>query len=376
MSLRIWITLLWIGSIGVIVGCSGNTPPADATATPPVAVAPAAGTTPVAAAPTPASGATVHGGMTPDTAAPQVVDAAPPETKWIGTIPFDVFYDQPLTVASDATPVNGGTATTPASEIVKTNPTGGPSGEPASSTPAATTAGGKTDWAKVIPLEVALEAVKVARTEINANLVSTPKYNAGMETIQLNAALMGMLAVIVSEHSETAHWKDKAKYIRDLNYEILGKATEKGGGPWKATQELFEQITGILDGGKPLEKPADDSKPYVETADRADMMKYIDKTMNDLKANIGDPKRMKEQAEPANRQLAVMAALGVMMLDASYEHADNPEYVGFTKAFIDGAQAGVEAVKAERFEDFQGALNKMNTSCGDCHPKFRGGDGG
>ena len=375
MPFRFWITLVWVGSIGVIVGCSGKTPPPDAAAIPPVAATPAAGTTPAAATVTPAAGAVTNAGAVPTPAAPQAVDAAHLETKWIGTIPYDVFYDQPLTVASDATLLNGGTPTTPSPEIVKTTPAEGPSGESASTTPAASS-GGKTDWAKVIPLEVALEAVKVARTEINANLVSTQKYNAGMETIQLNAALMGMLAVIVSEHPEAANWKDKAKYIRDLNYEILGKATEKGGGPWKATQELFEQITGMLDGGKPPEKPADDFKPYVETADRADMMKYIDKTMNDLKANIGDPKRMKEQAEPANRQLAVMAALGAMMLDVSYEHADNPEYVGFTKAFIEGAQAGVEAVKAEKFEDFQGALNKMNTSCGDCHPKFRGGDGG
>ena len=374
MSHRIWITLLWVGSIGVIVGCSGKSPSPDGSANTPVAGAPAAGLSPVAVNPTSAPGAAPSAGSAPTAAVTQVVDAAHPETKWIGTIPYDVFYDQPLTVASDTTPVNGGT--TPAPEIVKTSPADGPSGEPAPTTPAGTSAGEKTDWAKVIPLEVALEAVKVARTEMNANLVGIPKYNAGMETIRMNAALMGMLAVVVSEHSEAANWKEKAKYIRDLNYEILGKATEKGSGPFKATQELFEQITGILDGGKPPEKPADDFKPYVESVDRADMMKYIDKTMNDLKSNIGDPKRMKEQAEPVNRQLAVMAAMGTMMLDASYEHADNPEYVGFTKAFIDGAQAGVEAVKAEKFQDFQGALNKLNTSCGDCHPKFRGADGG
>ncbi len=47
----------------------------------------------------------------------------------------------------------------------------------------------------------------------------------------------------MSEHSEPSNWKEKAKYVRDLNYEILGKATEKGSGPFKATQELFEQIT-------------------------------------------------------------------------------------------------------------------------------------
>ena len=106
------------------------------------------------------------------------------------------------------------------------------------------------------------------------------------------------------------------------------------------------------------------------------MMKIIDKTMNDLKANIGDPKRMKEQASEVTRQLSVLHTMGVLMSDASYDAADNPEYQGYNKSFIEGAASGVEAVKTDSFDGFQGALNKMNKSCGDCHPKFRGGDGG
>ena len=240
--------------------------------------------------------------------------------------------------------------------------------------PAAT--GGKPDWAKVIPLELALEAVKVARTEVNANLQGIPKYNTGMDSIRLNSALIGMLAIVVAEHPEAANWKAKAKYVRDLCYEIQTKATEKGSGPFKATQELFEKITTILDGGKPPENESKDVVPYVEVADRGDMMKIIDKTMNDLKANIGDPKRMKEQASEVTRQLSVLHTMGVLMSDASYDAADNPEYQGYNKSFIEGAASGVEAVKTDSFDGFQGALNKMNKSCGDCHPKFRGGDGG
>ena len=64
------------------------------------------------------------------------------------------------------------------------------------------------------------------------------------------------------------------------------------------------------------------------------------------------------------------------MLDSSYEYADNPEYTGYTNDFINGAKAGIEAIKSDKFEEFQGALNKMNASCNECHPKFRGQDNG
>ena len=335
--------------------------------------APVAGTTPVVATPAGTTPAGTTPAVTPPPAVANTVDPSKPETKWIGTIPYDVFYDQPLLVANDATPVGGGPASvSPApGDVAMVKPAEGPT-TPPEAPPAAP--GSKADWGKVMPMDTALEAVKVARSELNASLQGIPKYNMGLESIRMNAALVGMLAIIVAEHPEAANWKDKAKYIRDLCFKIQGTATEKGSGPHKATQELFEQITAMLDGQAPPKMESADSVPYVETADRADMMKIIDKTMNDLKSNIGDAKRMKDQAGEVTRQLSVMHALGVMMTDLSYDQADNPEYQGYSKAFIEGAAAGVEAVKADKYDDFQGALSKMNTSCSECHPKFRGGD--
>ena len=364
MTLRVWITVLWVGSIAVVGGCSGKSPPAAAPGAAPVTVAaPAPGIAPAAA----------------DTSTmAQPVNSAHPETKWIGKIPYDAFYDHPLDVAKDNTPVNGGgtgNPTAPGEDATSVTPSPVDT-HPAPADAAVKAAEGKTDWGKVIPLELALEAVKVARSEVNANLQTVPKYNAGMESIRSDAALIGMLAMIVAEHPEAANWKAKAKYIRDLSYEIQGKATEKGSGPKEATSQLFEQITAILDGGQPPEKESKDSVPYVEVADRSEMMKIIDKTMNDLKSNIGDPKRMKEQASEVTRQLSVLHALGVMMSDSSYDAADNPEYQGYAKAFINGASLGVEAVKSDKFDEFQGALNKLNNSCNECHPKFRSQDNG
>lgn len=373
MSLRLWITLLWVATIGVVVGCSGSKPvePVAPAAAP---AAPVSGTPPVAAPPA----AAVAPAVAPVATA---VDPSKPETKWIGNIPFDVFYDQPLVVASDATPVGGGAgpAPSPASgtgDLAMNKPAETPgTPTPVEGTPApAPAAGGKIDWAKLLPVDLAVEVSKVARTEINANLQTVQKYNAGMETIRTQAALLGMMAIIIGEHSEKSNLKEKAKFVRDLTYSIQGKASEKGKAGFDATQELFEQVTTILDGGQPPSTESADSVPYVEVADRSEMMKIIDKTINDLKSNIGDPKRMKEQVESVNRQLTIMAALGTMMLDSSYEYADNPEYVGYTNAFIEGAKASLDAAKADNFDGFQGGINKMNTSCGDCHPKFRGGE--
>ena len=371
MTLRVWITVLAIGSGSVVVGCSGKSETTAPVAQPPVSTAPAAGGAPSAPAPVAAT-------------AKPAIDPAHPETKWIGTIPYDVFYDQPLVVASDTTPVSGAApapaqASTSAPATTASSPSepADPAVTPApskGSTPAVES--GRNDWGKIIPLDLALEAVKVARTEMNASLQTVPKYNAGLITIQQNAALMGMLAIVIAEHPEAANWKAKAKYVRDLCSEIQGKATEKGGAAKQATSDLFEQITTILDGGSPPEKESQDSVPYVEVADRSEMMKIIDKTMNHLKSNIGDAKRMKEQANEVTRDLSVLRALGVMMSDPSYDAADNPEYQTYTKAFIDGAALGVEAVKTDKFDEFQTALNRLNTSCNDCHPKFRSQDSG
>lgn len=371
MTLRTWITALLIGAVSVVAGCSGKSESPAPPVTQPSA-------TPVA--PPVTSSATPAGSLPAGTPETQPVDPAHPETKWIGKVPYDVFFDQPLVVAADKSPVGEGSSTetgTPESPQAAPSTSDSATAAPLPTAGVASEAGGShRDWGKVIPLDLALEAVKVARTEINASLQTVPKYNAGLTTIQQNAALMGMLAIVIAEHPEAANWKAKAKYVRDLCYEIQGKATEKGGAAKQATGDLFEQITTILDGGSPPEKESKDVVPYVEVADRAEMMKIIDKTMTHLKSNIGDAKRLKEQANEAARDLSVLRALGVMMGDASYDAADNPEYQAFTKAFIDGAALGVEAVKTDKFDEFQTALNRLNTSCNDCHPKFRSQDSG
>ena len=368
MTLRAWITVLTIGSVSVVAGCSGQPEPA------------ASPVTQQSASPVAAPATTPAGSPSTGTPATPPVDTAHPETKWIGKVPYDVFFDQPLVVASDQSPVSGASqleaATKSPAQATLSTPAPTAESSPPSSGTTPEAGGGHADWGKVIPLDLALEAVKVARTEMNASLQTVPKYNAGLVTIQQNAALMGMLAIVIAEHPEAANWKAKAKYVRDLCYEIQGKATEKGGAAKQATSDLFEQITTILDGGSPPEKESKDVVPYVEVADRAEMMKIIDKTMTHLKSNIGDAKRMKEQANEVTRDLSVLRALGVMMGDTSYDAADNPEYQTFTKAFIDGAAFGVEAVKTDKFEEFQTALNRLNTSCNDCHPKFRSQDSG
>ncbi len=106
------------------------------------------------------------------------------------------------------------------------------------------------------------------------------------------------------------------------------------------------------------------------------MMKIIDKAMNDFEGQHRDPKRMKDQADAVNRQFAVMAALGTMMLDSTYEYADNPDTPATRTTSSTGQGGHRGRVKADKFDEFQGALNKMNNSCNECHPKFRGQDNG
>ena len=97
-------------------------------------------------------------------------------TKWIGGIPYDVFYDNPLEVASDQTLLSNAAAapaapsvgTPPPATIETPMPTPAPS--PGAATPPPASSGGGIDWAAVAPMEQLEEAITSIRNELQNKL--------------------------------------------------------------------------------------------------------------------------------------------------------------------------------------------------------------
>jgi len=303
--------------------------------------------------------------------APLVATARDGRTKWIGDIPYDVWYERPLDTFRDTTPIAG-------APITPTAPTADTTPGPTPDEPVAPVGGGDNAgaivWSETAPIEILLSEVKELRNRLNTDLQTVATYNRSIDEISLDGMMLLAMAAVIEQHDEAAPWQANAKYVRDLAYEVYVNAEGSGRAPFQATQTPFESIVTILDGGSPPEIEADDKPPFGDTVDRSVMMTRIEESMSHLKSNVNTPTRMKEEAESATREATVMKAIAGIMMDGAFDYADQPEYQQYVREFLDGNAAMVQAIEADDFAAFETARNRVQSSCDPCHRKYRTGD--
>lgn len=303
------------------------------------------------------------------------VDPNRKETKWIGKIPYDVFYDQPLTVAADSTVIGEAVPTSPGTPVEAT-PAMSP-GTPTETSSAATgTATATVNWAEILPMPILLEELKTIRTRLTTNLQTVATYNKSAEAIALDGSIVAALGAITTVHPEADTWKDRGKLIRDLGFAIYSSSGEVGRTAYQSTEEPFLKLQTAMDGGAVDGLAAEEFVPFSDVAYVSEMMKRIETTFNNLKSNINTEARMKESPELVLRDLHMLTALGTLMGTESYDNADVKLYQTYVSAFVGGARKSLESVKTENYEGFREGLNEIQTTCAECHQHYRGSDTG
>ena len=360
----------------LLTGCGGGTPapapqaaPAAGTPAPGAPAAPAAAGTPAAAPASDGAAATAF-----PQSPPEPVDPKRKETRWLGKIPYDVFFDRPLTVATDQTVVSGApamAATTP----MPMSPAASPTPMPAAPAPAAGGGSGAFDLTKLASIEALIEESKQSRTKLTTGLQKLGDFNRNFAEVSAEAAVLASVAKAVGDYpgADQPNWKAKAKFIRDEAKTISSQASDKGSERFKIAKESFDKICDMLDGGKPPAKDAADVVPYSDVTTLSDIMWKFQKTFDYLKLNITDEKRFKEDKASVEREAMVFNLLAGIMASEGYEYLDDDEYMAFHKRLIDGTMQSVEAVKSDDFQKFRMSLNGIDQAMAECHPKYRTG---
>lgn len=314
-----------------------------------------------------------------------------PETRWIGDIPYDVFFDDPLTIATNTATIGGSPQAVPTSSTSSSSgpdssmasiggtpqrsaPTENAMNSSASTSvdPAATAPPGEVDWAEVLPANMLNDEVKSLRTNLTANLLTVATYNRSIPAISNDGAMLSAMAAIATRHSGSIPWKDKAPFVRDLGYDVYINADGTGRESFTNTKEPFEKTLTMLDGGPASTGDVEEVVPFGDQIYVAEMMKRIQKTFNDLKSNINTPAKLTGGAADVERELRVLLALGTMMQDESYSYADEPRYQEYLKSFTGGARDAITATQTGSIDTFQSALNQIQTTCAECHREYRG----
>ena len=356
-SVRICAGVCALCGLVCIPGCGGDPPP-DAASQSSVAADPGNGSPPKETAST-----------------EPALDPGDPKskTKWVGEIPYDVFYDQPLVVASENSSSAPVIAAGPESPPTTTPPVDTTSPPPSTSE---SPASGALDWQQLAAADVLNEEVKRLRNSLTTNLNTLATYNRNIDSIVNDGATLAALAAVVEVHPDRLSWTDNAKFVRDLGYEISMKADGSGRGPFEATKLPFEQIVEILNGGPPPDLESADKVPFSDVADRSEMMKRIKTSFEYLKAEINTEARFKESPEDVTREASVLASMGGMISTSSYDSTDEEEYQKFVTDFIQACVDMSAAATTDDYAKFEDARSRVQNACNACHGEYAFGDEG
>jgi hypothetical protein len=320
--------------------------------------------------------------------------------KWLGDVPYDVFFDDPLAVAAEgrtdgrakgapsAQQPSGKPAVASAEPAVGSSATPGPTTAGESSTHPANRAGttstsstgtstGKTaaaatDWSDLIDPDTLDAEVKRIRTELTAGLQSVAKYNARYQEIAVAGATLAALAEIVIELPRSSSWKEHAPSVRDLAASIHDAAKALGGPAYQATKAPTDQLMDVLDGNLPAGLPASEPmRDFSQVANRSALMKRMDRSFQRLKKGGTAQQLLKNNAAQALEDAAILAALSRVISVGHYDSADDPKYHAHATDLTRAATDLATATKSADAPAFADALTRIQKRCDACHADFR-----
>jgi cytochrome c556 len=302
--------------------------------------------------------------------------------KWLGDVPYDVFFDDPLAVAAEGKPAESGAdnrsaaiasaGATATGKVPNRGSTaaGVPEKGPPTSESHAPTA--KHDWNRLIEMDVLDAEVKRIRNELAAQLQSVAKYNSHYQEIAVAGATLAAVAEIVGEHPGSVSWKNSASMVRDLATKIHDAASASGSPAFKAARTSYEQVVDVLDGNVPAGvAPSQPERDFAEVANRVGVMKRMDRSFQWLKKSGPAQQVLRKQAGNAIHESTLLAALSRVIAVGRYDSADDPKYKAHADELAKSAAAVAASVKSEDATAFSDAVARVQKRCDACHADFR-----
>lgn len=300
--------------------------------------------------------------------------------KWLGDVPYDVFFDDPLSVAAEGKGKAATVEPQAKNSTPKTSPRGATAaGHPTRSSEAAVVDPNKpasdradNNWKRLVDIEVLDAETKRIRNDLTAQLQSVAKYNGHYKEIAVSGATLAAVAGIVAEHPDSVSWKKDAAIVRDLGSQIHDASKALGSPAYQATKTPYDQLVDVLDGNVPAGiKPPEARRPFAQVANRGGLMQRMDRSFQWLKKNVSTGAQLKKEGGRALHEAQMLAALSRVIGVGHYDSGEDAKYQGHSDELRKAAESAVAAVKSDDANAFGNAMTRVQKRCDACHADFR-----
>ena len=259
-------------------------------------------------------------------------------------------------------------------------PGGGKPVEPASASleagaPEIASSGGFA-WSKLISPATLEDVVKAQAAPLGEQTKTPSQFNGGGNLeARTQFTLLALCYSIIADYDADVRWKKDAASLRAMFGRAAANCKTTGANSFRVAQARTGDLAELIRGGK-IEIPKDESDfKWAEVVNRPPLMARMGKEGYSVKIKTmtSDKGEFSKNRDELLKEAQLLAAIGHVIQDASYEFADDESYVGFAKELEKQAQEIAEAAKADDLNRAQTAAGLLNKACSGCHEGYRSG---
>lgn len=234
--------------------------------------------------------------------------------------------------------------------------------------------GGGFAWSTLVSSSTLEDGVK-GEVSLLAEQTKTPSaFNGGgnREARRLFTEL-AMLFSVIADYDKDVRWKRDAGDLRSLFGRAAANCKTGGANSFRVAQARTTDLTELVRGSK-IDVPKNEADfKWSEVVNRPPLMTRMGKEGYSVKLKnwtSGKNEFSKNRAELL-QEAEIMAVIGHVIQDESYEYADDETYLEFAKILETQGKEIAEAVKSDNFERAQAAAGLINKACSECHEGYR-----
>ncbi|MCA9036882.1 MAG: hypothetical protein KDA91_17225 [Planctomycetaceae bacterium] len=298
--------------------------------------------------------------------------------KWFGNVPYDVFFDQPLSIAANQTPVGGGALVNPEMDATEniassmTNSSNAPPVKENQTEAPVEVSGGAAGWGDLISATDLDDEVKTVRNFLNENLQSVGNFNSSMLMIPPKAATIGVLAGVAMQHPDAITWKDDANYVRDIAKQMNASTLQRGAKDQRRILALYEAMSDTLNRSRPAdlaEPPEGDT--FADVSEMRLVMMRMEEAEKRMRTEAGSESSFGTNKDMVRHEASILATMTRAITQSGYGYEDDPEFVKFAEAIVDASIAIREASESGDFATYELSLSRISTNCQACHSQYK-----
>ncbi|HUY89936.1 MAG TPA: hypothetical protein VMV10_14465 [Pirellulales bacterium] len=237
-------------------------------------------------------------------------------------------------------------------------------------------ASGGFAWSKLISASTLEDAVKAQAAPLAEQTKTPSQFNGGGNLEARNHfTVLALLYSIIADYDADVRWKKDAPSLRSMFGRAAANCKTTGANSFRVAQARTGDLAELIRGGKiEFQKDESDFK-WAEVVNRPPLMARMGKEgySAKLKTMTSDKGEFSKNRDDLLKEAQLIAAIGHVMQDASYEFADDESYLGFAKELETQAQEIVEGVKTDDLPRAQTAAGLINKACSACHEGYRSG---